>query len=32
MHDQHAAAPAARAGQQPVEHFAFAFPAEQPPS
>jgi hypothetical protein len=29
MHDQHAAAPAAHAVQQPVEHLALAFPAEQ---
>jgi hypothetical protein len=32
MQHQHAAAPAAHAVQQSVEHFAFAFPAEQPPS
>jgi hypothetical protein len=29
MHHQHAAAHAAHAVQQPVEHLAFAFPAEQ---
>ena len=32
MHHQHAATPAAHAVQQPVEHLALAFPAEQPPS
>jgi hypothetical protein len=32
MHHQHAAAPAAAAVQQPVEHLALAFPAEQLPS
>ena len=32
VHHQHAAAPAAHAVQQPVEHLALAFPAEQLPS
>ena len=32
MHHQHAAAPAADAVQQPVEHLALAFPTEQLPS
>jgi len=32
MHHQYAAAPAARAVQEPVEHLAFTFPAEQLPS
>jgi hypothetical protein len=31
IHDQHAAMPAAHAVQEPVEHLAFAFPAEQVP-
>jgi hypothetical protein len=31
-HDQHAPMPAAHTVKQPVEHLAFAFPAEQPPS
>ena len=32
IHHQHAAAPPAHAVQQPVEHLALAFPADQPPS
>ena len=32
IHHQHAPAPAAHAVQQPVEHLALAFPAEQLPS
>ena len=32
MHHQHAAAPAAPAVQQPVEHLALAFPVNQLPS
>ena len=32
MHHQHAATPGARSIQQPVEHLALAFPAEQGPS
>ena len=32
VHHQHAAAPAAHAVQQPVEHLALAFPADQLPS
>ena len=31
MHHQHAATPGAHAAQQPVEHLALAFPAEQRP-